>query len=80
MRRVNIHHIKEQMTVAFNHHVKEWKGDEFAVKSMLRWVEEEYQVKQVSLLGFMDRRMEEGSAYPKRTGFVDILTGKPPRR
>lgn len=78
--RINIHHINEQIELHLNHHLKQWQKDNVSLKAMLRWSEEDFKPKQDLLLRFMGDRMLEVRIYALKTGFFDILTGKPLKR
>lgn len=78
--RMNMHHINEQIAIHLDHYLKQWQRDNASLKAMLRWSEEEFRPKQDLLLRSMEDRMREVRAYALKTGFFDILTGKPPKR
>lgn len=47
---------------------------------MLRGSEEEFMPKRKALMRYMEHWMAETRARAVRTGFFDIMTGKPPKR
>ena len=77
---VNMHDINEQMAIRLDHCLKHWQKDNVSLKAMLRCSEEEFRPKQDSMFEHVEARMLEVRAFALKTGFFDILTGKPQKR
>lgn len=55
--RIFCQRIREYMEKGFNNNLSEWQRNNISFKAMPRCSEEEFKIKQDSLLGFMDDRM-----------------------